>query len=458
MRIDKKKILEIVNKLNDILKDLYSNVKPFSKFAYEFAYDKYLILVKKINELGIVIKNKVMTLLEESKFDFSIIKNIHFSFHYLVTITMVAFMAFFVTFYMTGYNTAQVDAASMVAPEVETVNKKAYDVNYGDHDALVSIAREVVSEHVSVVEDPVILEKNGMSVVCSIDRYIVEIYVQTSELGKTKAVIKVQTKETYYRNDFEKIMIGNEDQIDVVDGTAMTYEVELNIIDTVAPVISLSEADMTMKDTDEFDIKNFVRVTDNLDGYISDYQVENMFDKVDDDKWEYGKHILVIRAKDSSGNESSREMIVRIYKTEEEPVYSAPKTYHTYGNYSESPYAGSIIAEARKHIGKAYVYGATGPYAFDCSGFTQYVYAKAGISLPRTSGSQSYVGVPINPHDMSQWRAGDLVTYGYGGNSHVAIYSGYGTLIHAVNPALGVNETSVSGFFSGPIYAVRRVQ
>jgi cell wall-associated NlpC family hydrolase len=77
-------------------------------------------------------------------------------------------------------------------------------------------------------------------------------------------------------------------------------------------------------------------------------------------------------------------------------------------------------------LGDPYVYGATGPNAFDCSGFTQWAYAQAGVSLPRTSEEQENVG----PHlSLSQLRPGDLVIM-YGGE-HVGLYAGDGVVLHA---------------------------
>lgn len=137
---------------------------------------------------------------------------------------------------------------------------------------------------------------------------------------------------------------------------------------------------------------------------------------------------------------------------EEEEISSVSSSYSE--NVASNPYAGSIVAEARSLIGKAsYVYGAAGPNAFDCSGFTQYVYKRAGISIPRSSGGQMSVGTAIDPTDMSKWQAGDLVVY----NGHVAIYSGSGTLIHAMNPSMGIRETYGTECGSGPVITVRRI-
>ena len=121
-------------------------------------------------------------------------------------------------------------------------------------------------------------------------------------------------------------------------------------------------------------------------------------------------------------------------------------------NVPNRPYAGNIVAEARSLIGSAYVWGATGPYAFDCSGLVQYVYKRAGVYVPRTSGAQAHYGAAINPNDMSQWRAGDIITFGPAGSQHAAIYTGNGTMVHAINPSYGVLETGVYG----DIYSVRR--
>lgn len=88
-----------------------------------------------------------------------------------------------------------------------------------------------------------------------------------------------------------------------------------------------------------------------------------------------------------------------------------------------------IVDIARTKIGSPYVYGAAGPNAFDCSGFTSWVYAQAGISIPRTSQAQAAAGQRVAISDL---QPGDIVVY-YGGASHVAIYAGNGQIIDALN-------------------------
>ena len=89
----------------------------------------------------------------------------------------------------------------------------------------------------------------------------------------------------------------------------------------------------------------------------------------------------------------------------------------------------AILKEANNHLGKKYVWGATGPNIFDCSGLTQYVYGKLGISLTRTTYTQVRQGQYVAPKDV---QPGDLVFFGsIRSPHHVGIYAGDGMFIHA---------------------------
>ena len=108
----------------------------------------------------------------------------------------------------------------------------------------------------------------------------------------------------------------------------------------------------------------------------------------------------------------------------------------------------AIVSYAYNFIGTPYVYGATGPDTFDCSGFTSYVYANAaGINITRTTYSQMGVGTPVS---YDQLQPGDLV-FTYGGD-HVGIYVGGGQYIHAPQPGDSVKVGNVTSF-----YCARRV-
>ena len=100
-------------------------------------------------------------------------------------------------------------------------------------------------------------------------------------------------------------------------------------------------------------------------------------------------------------------------------------------------------------VGDAYVYGAMGENAFDCSGLTMRAWAQAGVSLPHSSGAQFGSGPRVSASDL---QPGDLVFY-YSPISHVGMYIGNGMIVHAANPGTGV---AVSGLYSMPyVGAVR---
>jgi len=105
--------------------------------------------------------------------------------------------------------------------------------------------------------------------------------------------------------------------------------------------------------------------------------------------------------------------------------------------------AGAAVQYALAQVGDAYVYGAAGPSAFDCSGLTMMAWAQAGVGLPHSSSAQFGAG----PHIASSaLQPGDLVFY-YSPISHVGMYIGNGLIVHAANPGAGV---LVAGLYSMP--------
>ncbi|MDI2126115.1 C40 family peptidase [Yinghuangia seranimata] len=123
----------------------------------------------------------------------------------------------------------------------------------------------------------------------------------------------------------------------------------------------------------------------------------------------------------------------------------APKT-----DVPVSERAAAAVAAAAAQIGKPYVYGATGPSSFDCSGLTGWAWRQAGVSLPRTSQAQAGAGRAVSVDDI---QPGDLVLY-YSGYTHVAIYAGGGQIIHAPKPGTNVRYAPLK---SMPIAKVVRV-
>lgn len=97
------------------------------------------------------------------------------------------------------------------------------------------------------------------------------------------------------------------------------------------------------------------------------------------------------------------------------------------GTVPASAVGNAVVEVAARYVGVPYVYGGTTPDGFDCSGFTSYVYAQLGITLPRTSSEQRNVGTVVSREEA---QPGDLVW----SPGHIGIYAGEGMMIDAPRP------------------------
>ncbi|MDX3570166.1 NlpC/P60 family protein [Streptomyces sp. ID05-47C] len=96
---------------------------------------------------------------------------------------------------------------------------------------------------------------------------------------------------------------------------------------------------------------------------------------------------------------------------------------------------------AQGKIGSPYVYGASGPSSFDCSGLTSWAFAQAGVSIPRISQDQANAGTRI--YSQSDLKVGDLVIF-YGDLHHVGFYAGNGQVLHAPRSGTVVRYESIN--------------
>jgi murein DD-endopeptidase len=120
-------------------------------------------------------------------------------------------------------------------------------------------------------------------------------------------------------------------------------------------------------------------------------------------------------------------------------VRTPPKT----GYLPSEP--GTIVTTARSQLGAPYRYRGGSPQTgFDCSGFTRWVYLQYGVTLPRQSDDQYRMGQEIH---RNQLQPGDLVFFSIDkkGASHVGIYSGSGTFVHAPRTGDRVREDDFWG-------------
>ena len=121
--------------------------------------------------------------------------------------------------------------------------------------------------------------------------------------------------------------------------------------------------------------------------------------------------------------------------------------------------SGNSVAEfAKQYVGYSYVYGGSGPTAFDCSGFTMYVFQQFGINLPHNAVTQSNYGAYVSKENLVP---GDLVIFNDYSNTsigHAGIYIGNGKIVHAENSYSGVTtDTIMSGYYDVRFVEGRRL-
>jgi peptidoglycan DL-endopeptidase CwlO len=113
---------------------------------------------------------------------------------------------------------------------------------------------------------------------------------------------------------------------------------------------------------------------------------------------------------------------------------------------------GGVVGIAMRYLGTPYVWGGASPSGFDCSGFTMYVYAQVGVSLPHSSYAQYGYGSAVPRNDL---QPGDLVFFD--GLGHVGLYIGGGSFIHAPHTGDVVKISSISGWYASTYVGARRL-
>ncbi|MFS8204894.1 C40 family peptidase [Streptomyces sp. CWNU-52B] len=104
----------------------------------------------------------------------------------------------------------------------------------------------------------------------------------------------------------------------------------------------------------------------------------------------------------------------------------------------------SVISFLKAQVGDAYVMGASGPDAWDCSSLVQAAFKQVGVDLPRVSQDQSVAGTPVS---LSNVQVGDILYWGGAGSAyHVGVYIGGGQYLDAANPSKGVVIQDLSGY------------
>jgi peptidoglycan DL-endopeptidase CwlO len=122
------------------------------------------------------------------------------------------------------------------------------------------------------------------------------------------------------------------------------------------------------------------------------------------------------------------------------------------GGTPPPPSHGGVVAIAEQYLGTPYVWGGASPAGFDCSGFTMYVYAQVGVSLPHNAAAQYGYGSPVSRGNLAP---GDLVFFD--GLGHVGIYVGGNSFIHAPHTGDRVKISSLTGWYASTYVGARRL-
>ncbi|GAB2945570.1 C40 family peptidase [Streptomyces heilongjiangensis] len=153
------------------------------------------------------------------------------------------------------------------------------------------------------------------------------------------------------------------------------------------------------------------------------------------------------KAKKEEARKKAAEEAERKAAAERASRDSARTTLTTSSASTAPPASGSVetvISFLEAQLGDAYVLGAAGPNAWDCSSLVQAAFKQVGVSLPRVSQDQSMQGTDI---PLSQIQRGDILYWGGKGSAyHVGVYLGGGKYLDAANPSKGVVVQDLSGY------------
>lgn len=180
-----------------------------------------------------------------------------------------------------------------------------------------------------------------------------------------------------------------------------------------------------------------------------------------------GKKQTVLAPRDQTSRQEAIVMFLRAYKNADMFLQTHWYTQaeidamkETAKEEAASTQAANLVNYALGFVGSSYVYGATGPKSFDCSGFTQYVYKHFGYSINRVADDQVKNGVAV---DFKNLQPGDLICFSNTYSSsdwitHVGIYIGDGKMVHAANSRRGVTVDNItSGYYYSHYAAARRI-
>lgn len=306
---------------------------------------------------------------------------------------------------ITSYISADDNVDGDVSPFIETnilldTSKPGIqDIKLSVTDSSGNVNEKTFEFAVSDLTPPTVTLPQGNDIVIDYaSEFNLENYLVASDDMGTVTNTVTGSVDTKNEKETQTIKISTKDGAENEVLTTLNFTVK----DISGPKITLSMVNVEVAKGNPFDPRAYlVSAVDNKDG---DLKANVAISNIDTNST--GEKSVIYSATDSLGNKSEAVLKVKVFTPGQK-----------------------ILDTAYTKLGVPYVWGATGPNRFDCSGFTSWVYRQHGISLSRTAHAQSKGGMAV---DRANLQPGDLVFFGSKSKiTHVGIYVGGGQMVHA---------------------------
>ena len=374
------------------------------------------------------------------------------------TLKNKALKMIFSAFVIGGMIASAIPVTKLSADDSLSADIPVFEISTSESDPIEKL-KEAVIEDRAEKDETIDLEEVDLS----------RSYIDIDGLNTTKTGIQAVKV---------KVNLSMRQSEDVYSQTSIGYsfieDAVVKVTVNTAPKISLKSTAITVNNGDRFNPESFLAYANDSSGNLPALKITSNVNMDQD-----GEYTVVYTAVDQTGNSTTatlsvtvktpqevidariaaeeaaaeqarQEELERQRREEEErqrqAMLAAASTPIVAGDPS------SVAGFAASFVGLVpYVWGGTTTAGWDCSGFTQYVYAQFGVSLPHYSGSQANCGMYVASRANAQ--PGDLLANG----THAAIYIGGGMVVNALNPYQGTGICSVSSAFGGSGYSIRRI-
>lgn len=374
------------------------------------------------------------------------------------TLKNKALKMIFPAFVIGGMIASAIPVTKLSADDSLSADIPVFEISTSESDPIEKL-KEAVIEDRAEKDETIDLEEVDLS----------RSYIDIDGLNTTKTGIQAVKV---------KVNLSMRQSEDVYSQTSIGYsfieDAVVKVTVNTAPKISLKSTAITVNNGDRFNPESFLAYANDSSGNLPALKITSNVNMDQD-----GEYTVVYTAVDQTGNSTTatlsvtvktpqevidariaaeeaaaeqarQEELERQRREEEErqrqAMLAAASTPIVAGDPS------SVAGFAASFVGLVpYVWGGTTTAGWDCSGFTQYVYAQFGVSLPHYSGSQANCGMYVD--SLANAQPGDLLANG----THAAIYIGGGMVVNALNPYQGTGICSVSSAFGGAGYSIRRI-